>query len=129
MLGQRDDAACFAIADALRAQPSRLRSINLKANYIGEKGALALAAAVLKNAVLQVLDLSANEIGAAGVQQMSDLIAASPASAASSGGTSVGPCGLRTLRLQANGGALPGGVAIAIREKLSRTRPYLAIEL
>ena len=54
--------ACLAIADAVRAQPTLLATICLRANYIGREGATALVNAARSNAVLRMLDLRDNEI-------------------------------------------------------------------
>ena len=68
MLGQRNDAACFAIADALKAQPPKRSSLSLKGNYIGKEGAIAIADALTHNTILRMVDLSSNEIGVDAVE-------------------------------------------------------------
>jgi len=65
MLGQRSDAGCIALGDALKVHPSRLHTLKLANNYIGDVGALALIDALAHNSTLQTIDLSGNEIGSA----------------------------------------------------------------
>jgi len=64
-LGQRDDAAVLAIANAVRSQrakAAKLTSLILRSNYIGGRGVQALADALAHNQTLRLLDLSSNEI-------------------------------------------------------------------
>ena len=63
MLGQRDDAACIALGAALMARPAQLQQLKLGSNYIGLRGAVAIAEAFARSPVLCSVDLSANEIG------------------------------------------------------------------
>ena len=62
MLGQRFDAAVHAISDAIKASPSRLTTLKLARNYIGDEGALTLVEALSHNSIIRHLDLSSNEI-------------------------------------------------------------------
>jgi len=112
MLGQRSDAGCIALGDALKARPSKLHTLKLAHNYIGGVGALALADALAHNGTLRTLDLSANEIGsAAALELLSRLLAhANP---------------VQRLRLQGNG--IDAQAAAEMRRKLGSTG--LAIEI
>jgi len=64
-LGQRDDAAVIAIANAVHTQvatSAKLTTLILRSNYIGGRGVRALADALTHNQMLRLLDLSSNEI-------------------------------------------------------------------
>jgi len=89
MLGQREDAACHAISDALKARPARLKTLKLAKNYIGDAGARALADGLCQCATLHTVDLSSNEIGAAAALEIAGKL--------QHHGT------IRTLQLQGNG--------------------------
>lgn len=74
------DAAAVGIAEALQAAgaSSRLQRIFLNENRIGDKGGIALAAALTASTVLQRLGLSQNHIGCPGGASLLDAAANSP---------------------------------------------------
>lgn len=113
MLGQRNDVACIAIANAIKQQPPRLRTLSLRANYISDVGALAIAAALAHNAVLQELDLSGNEISDEAWAELGALL------------RHVQPS-LRVVRLKCVGG---GEAAVAMQNELKTIVPTLTVEL
>ena len=133
MLGQRNDAACLAIADALRARPTRLRALTLRANYIGGEGALALVSATAQNALLTLLDLRDNEIGGDAVPKLVEHLGEAntadtrAANAGAVSGTATKLFGLRSLRLKGNP-IDSQGVAL-LRVELGRTCPALCVDI
>ena len=141
MLGQREDAACLAIADAVRAQPTLLATICLRANYIGREGATALVNAARSNAVLRMLDLRDNEISGDVVRELAGILSAPPPPTQPAKGMANGhkipgmpssdACawriGLTSLRLKGNPVDAPA--AAYFKERLSRTCPTVTIDI
>lgn len=113
MLGQRNDAACFAIADALKAQPPKLSSLSLKGNYIGKEGAIAIADALTHNTILRMVDLSSNEIGVDAVEGLRKSLKHASTS-------------LKTLRLKGN--QIDDVSAKWLRSQLMTEVPTLSID-
>lgn len=69
------DSGCEALALMAIAGNPHISSIYLSGNRIKEKGALAIAAAVLHGSGLSVLHLTANNIGSSGVKAIAGAIA------------------------------------------------------
>ena len=69
------------------ADGNRLQSLNLRANYIGDEGALKLAEAVnalpVEKATLRELDLQANDFGVVGQHALVQALQAKKVAAAS----------------------------------------------
>ena len=114
MLGQRNDIACFAIADALKAEPARLKSISLRANYIANAGGHAIAQAVAQNSIIQDVDLSANEIDDKAVEGLLEVL------------QRVKPA-LKLLRLNEN--LINAAASRDIRVELSFAVPALTVKI
>ena len=136
MLGQRDDAACLAIAGALRATPTRLRTLSLRGNYIGLEGFVALVHAAAHNAVLTYLDLRDNEIGNDAAQALVERLGRQSTACGATSGSAATPMatpqtkargGLTTLRLKGN--PIEATVAAGLKVELSSTFAAIAVDV
>jgi len=69
------DAGCEAISSQAVAGNYQLRKLYLSGNQIGEKGAVAIAGAIVQGSGLSTLHVSANRIGSAGLKAIAGAIA------------------------------------------------------
>lgn len=121
MLGQRADAACVVLAEAvMRTAPplGRLQTLLLRSNYVGKEGALALAsAAASASSTLHTLDLRDNEIGSEAAREMADALSPPVGGA------------LCLTRLRLSGNPMDGAAASHLKERLGLTAPTLVVEV